>query len=213
MESLKNLIWRAVRAAELAPLVLRVHPRSALLENGWFRSFRENRAVDRQGRIIPWWTYPAIDFLEPRLPRDGRVFEYGCGHSTIWLARRVAEIVSVEHDPEWARRISPLQPAHAKVVLRKLTAGYAEEIDHHGAFDLVVIDGRERLECMRRCLGRLSPRGVILWDDSNQPDFVQGRALAAEQGFRELGFSGMVPAIFVHSCTSILYRPGNCLGI
>ncbi len=28
--------------------------------------------------------------------------EWGSGRSTVWFAKRVAEITSVEHDPKWA---------------------------------------------------------------------------------------------------------------
>ncbi len=38
---------------------------------------------------VPWWTYRAIDIVEAWLaahPRPIRVFEYGAGASTLWLA-------------------------------------------------------------------------------------------------------------------------------
>ena len=54
---------------------------------------------------VPWWTYRAVDAVEGWLaarPRPVRAFEYGSGASTLWLARRVDEVHSVEHDRTFA---------------------------------------------------------------------------------------------------------------
>jgi predicted O-methyltransferase YrrM len=34
------------------------------------------------------------------------IYEYGAGGSTIFFAKRAREVISVEHDPEWARRVT-----------------------------------------------------------------------------------------------------------
>src|SRR3954469_21096963 len=55
---------------------------------------------------VPWWTFPAIDAVERWITaRNGnvRVFEYGSGASTVWLARRAAHVVSIEHDAGFAK--------------------------------------------------------------------------------------------------------------
>ncbi|BFM39484.1 hypothetical protein [Synechocystis sp. LKSZ1] len=49
----------------------------------------------------PWITFLAIDFLEKNLNKDMRVYEYGMGGSTLFFAKRVKEIISVEHDKKW----------------------------------------------------------------------------------------------------------------
>lgn len=212
---IKEVFWWLIRKLDLGYLVLRIHRRSALGEKGWYRSFRENRAVDGNGNIIPWWTYPFINFIEKRLNTNLRVFEYGCGNSTIWFSSKVAEMISVEHDIRWSEKVSRqlVSGGNCRVVVRELSNGYAEEINNHGFFDIVIIDGRLRFECFCQCLNTLTPGGVIIWDDSNMPDFAEGYAYAEKHGFREISFSGMVPAIFISSQTSILYRDRNCLGI
>ena len=53
------------------------------------------------------WTYPAIEFIDNLLRPDYQVFEYGGGHSTLWWARRVARVITIDHDREWVDRISP----------------------------------------------------------------------------------------------------------
>src|SRR5215467_3096301 len=59
---------------------------------------------------VPWWTFPAIDAVERWIAARGnvRVFEYGSGASTVWLARRAAHVVSVEHDVGFARMAAPM---------------------------------------------------------------------------------------------------------
>jgi hypothetical protein len=213
MGSLKEIVWKLIRAMDMAYLVLRLHPNSALVQNGWFRSFKENKPVNYHGQPIPWLTYPFIKFIEGRLTQTLRVFEYGCGNSTIGFSQRVSETSSLEHDPAWAQRISPQLPSNSKVIVRDLSNGYVEEINNHGLFDIVIIDGRMRIECGRQCLNSLSPTGVVIWDDSNLSDFSEAQSFFSRYGFRELDFYGMVPAIFISSQTSILYRDNNCLGI
>ena len=47
---------------------------------------------------LPWITFRAIQWLTRYLRPEMKVFEYGAGGSTLFLARRVRELVSVEHD-------------------------------------------------------------------------------------------------------------------
>jgi len=52
---------------------------------------------------IPWINYPAVNFLSARIDASSRVFEYGCGGSTVFFARRAQSVASVEHDPGFAQ--------------------------------------------------------------------------------------------------------------
>lgn len=49
----------------------------------------------------PWLVFSSIDFLDKWLKADMKVFEYGSGGSTLYFAKRVKEVISVEHDKEW----------------------------------------------------------------------------------------------------------------
>ncbi|MEJ2564776.1 MAG: hypothetical protein P8164_08990 [Gammaproteobacteria bacterium] len=46
----------------------------------------------------PWINYRATEWLESHLSPTMRVFEYGSGGSTLFLSKRVAQVVSAEHD-------------------------------------------------------------------------------------------------------------------
>src|SRR5262245_35910487 len=97
--------------------------RGALHDDGWFRSAREGRAVDAEGRPIPWITYPAIELLRARVRPDMSVFEYGCGASTRWWAERVREVVSVEHDRAWFEQTRLGLPANVELLHVELRYG------------------------------------------------------------------------------------------
>lgn len=209
----RPLMWRLLRVLNLGVLVLALHPNGALKSEGWPRSFRCGLAVDRLGRPIPWYSYPFIHFIEPRLRPSLRVFEYGCGHSTLWFAARVGNIVAVEHDRSWMRTIGGALSTNAVVIHRPEKEAYVSEVTKHGQFDIVVVDGLARVECAKMAVKVLTPSGVIVWDNSDRPEFLEGLAWLSALGFRELPFSGMHPSWHYLSRTSVLYRDGNCLRI
>lgn len=55
---------------------------------------------------LPWMNFLAIDFLEKIAHKKMKVFEYGSGGSTLFWARRVQEVYSVEHDPTWVKDVA-----------------------------------------------------------------------------------------------------------
>jgi len=69
----------------------------------WFASNRPGRSPLADG--VPWVTYPAIRWLESFLHREMRVWEWGSGGSTLFLARRVRSLISIEHHDEWFNQV------------------------------------------------------------------------------------------------------------
>ena len=55
---------------------------------------------------IPFMNFSAIRWLESYLRSNMAVFEWGSGGSTLFLVQRVNELVSVEHDDKWHRKVS-----------------------------------------------------------------------------------------------------------
>ena len=187
-----------------------------LKDAGWFRSFRENRAVDRDGNPIPWIAYGAIRFLSRRIRPEFSVFEYGMGASTLWWASRVARLVACEHDEAWLAELRPQLPAGIELIRRDLECGgnYSRTVaDYPNAFDIVVIDGRDRVNCARHAVTGLKPAGVIVWDDTDRPNYRPGIEALRGEGFRSIEFTGLAPGKIAECQTSIFYREGNCLGI
>lgn len=190
--------------------------RGPLKDDGWFRSLEADASVDAQGNPLPWITYPAIDFLKKRIHPDMSVFEYGCGGSTLWWASRVKEIVSVEHSREWHEKMKRLAPSNVTLYHIELVddGAYSRKVaEFDAAFDIVVIDGRDRVRCGINSLKALKPAGVIIWDNSDRQAYEQGIRFLLERGFHRVEFIGLAPLINIKSETSILFRNDNCLGI
>ena len=187
----------------------------------------DSLAISRLG--VPWWSYRAIDKVDRWLtsrPHPIRVFEYGSGASTIWLADRADEIYSVEHHQGFAEYLSPaLQslPAVKFLVVPpaahidpKTPSGkegnenldfsdYVAAIDQvKGLFDLIVVDGRARPSCLARAGGRLADDGIIVFDNSARRRY---RRAIEQCGLVEQKFRGLVPTLPYPDQTSLLYRP------
>jgi hypothetical protein len=183
-------------------------------ETGWIASRLARQSIDADGRPLPWITYPAIDFLSERVTREMRVFEFGSGNSTLWWAQRVAHVTTVEHDDEWVRRLVGTTPANVDLHHADLGDAYATFAAGTGArYDVIVVDGRQRVRCARASIESLREGGVIVWDDTERSRYASGIRALEKAGFRRLRFVGMSPLSSAASETSVFYRADNCLGI
>ena len=189
--------------------------RNYLWTTGWMRSRRQKMAVDADGRPLPWYTYPSIRFLEGRIPPRATVFEFGMGNSTLWWSGRTQKVVTCESDEGWFRRIAAKMPPNVEAMVHP-AAGDAyvnAAADLGEAFDILVIDGRRRVECCANSLKLLSEDGVVIWDNADRERYRPGYEMLRAAGFRSIAFWGLSPMNIKESCTSIFYRSRNCLGI
>jgi SAM-dependent methyltransferase len=132
---------------------------------------------------IPWFSYGAIDFLEGYLKPDTTVCEFGSGGSTLFFARRVKSVFSIEDNPRWhelvTKRIAEKGVTNAKLKLCpfdfKNPVGF-DNSDYLNSlpderFDVIVVDGSEewtqvRQTCFRKAESHVKPGGIIVVDDS-----------------------------------------------
>lgn len=187
-----------------------------LAQIGWLRSVKEGLPVDQTGNYLPWFTYPAIYFLNARIKPEMVVFEYGSGHSTLWWSKRVSRVISYEHEIVWFRFFEKKIPANVEYSHRDFFYGgeYSKAIlGHHNEIDIVVIDGRDRVNCAKNSLGALRDNGVIIWDNSDRIKYDEGYSYLMQNGFKRLDFEGHGPINFSGWCTSIFYRKNNCLDL
>lgn len=189
---------------------------SALSEDGWFRSFKEKASVDIHGAPIPWFTYPAFDFIRKRLSANMSVFEYGCGAGTLWWSTRVKDVVACEHDLEWYKKIAAESPVNVTIHRVDLVYGgeYSKVVTRYKSrFDIIVIDGRDRVNCAINCLSSLTAMGVIIFDDSDRKQYQDAYNFLVARGFKRIEFIGMGPGLIMKFETSIFYRAHNIFGI
>ena len=48
------------------------------------RTIDEKVCVDRDGNPLPWYTYPAIEYLSQFDYGEKTIFEFGCGYSSLF---------------------------------------------------------------------------------------------------------------------------------
>ncbi|MEM7315100.1 MAG: hypothetical protein AAF497_18295, partial [Planctomycetota bacterium] len=82
-----------------------------------------------------------------------------------------------------------------------------------GPFDVVLIDGVQRLACVQPSVDSIGPRGVILVDDSDTKHAVGIPEKMAELGFRHLHFTGMKKGTIRRQQTTLFYCPDNCFNV
>ena len=88
------------------PLILK-NPQAVRFMPQWFISFRPGGITAFKERI-PWMPFGATEWLKHFLKKDMKVFEWGSGGSTLFIAKRVKQIVSVEHDIKFHAFLSEL---------------------------------------------------------------------------------------------------------
>lgn len=190
--------------------------RSFLRRSGYLRSVVGKRPCRADGTPIPWMNYNVVSFLEQRLSKDLSLFEYGSGNSTLFFAERVKDLVSVETDRAWYENLAAKVPANVKLILVAPSdaEAYRRSVGEQGrGFDVVVVDGEDRSSCTIEAGKHLTPRGVIIVDDSQRAPTHAGIERLCRSGFRRLDFEGLKPGSISGYRTTILYRDGNCLGI
>ncbi|RDC57048.1 FkbM family methyltransferase [Pedobacter chinensis] len=215
MSTLKALKTLIAKPSRLKALLSYGH-KGYLNSIGWFTAFDQKQAVDREGKALPWVTYSFIDFIKERINKTQHIFEYGSGSSTIFYAERAGSVTSVEHDESWFDKVKNNSPANAEMIFCKLEQDgeYAKKatlLDRK--FDIIIVDGRDRVNCCKYSIEALSSNGVLILDDSEREFYHPARIFLKEKGFKELSFSGISPGFFYEKATSVFYKTDNCLGI
>jgi predicted O-methyltransferase YrrM len=132
-------------------------------------------------------SYGVIDFFGEVLRSHHAVFELGSGGSSLFFARRVKRVVSVEHDEIWHRMVTaaanqrgitnldcqfhPIDPTKPETFP---SLSYFQTLSA-GEFDIVVIDGfcdyanasngTLRQIAFDRAVTQVRPGGLIIVDD------------------------------------------------
>ena len=181
----------------------------------WLRSFAGHHPLSYGTQ--PWLTFPAVRFLKRTLRPEWRVFEYGSGRSTIFFALRCQEVVSVEHNGAWADQIRSsmnqlrvkncrlihVDPENPADISRASYAScypglehcsferYVKTIDNEPdqSIDLILVDGRARVDCIRHAISKVKPGGMLILDDAERSRYSAGIA-TVPSNWRKIDLSG-----------------------
>ena len=212
----KAVLWMIERNKTGMKMVSLYHMRHHFEDIGWFKSRIAGLPVDKNGAVLPWLTYPVIFFLERKLKPDMRVFEYGSGNSTLWWSKHVSSIVSCEHYLVWYESFKKNIPSNVEYIYCELVDGgeYSKVIKRYqNIFDIIIIDGRDRVNCIKNSLGALTDNGIVIVDNTERDAYREAFQYLLSNGFKRIDFQGLSPGNIYNECTSIFYRCDNCLGI
>jgi hypothetical protein len=208
---MRKLLWPIVAFRRL--FILR---NAYLKETGWFNSVKQSKPVTKDGQPLPWMNYAVISFLNERIQNHMVAFEFGSGYSTLYFAKRVKEITSIEYNKEWYEMVRKSLPNNAKLLLveEDRDGDYCRSINTLSKpADLIIIDGRDRINCLKQSFKNLSEAGVVVFDDSHREKYSEAFSTAGELGFKCLNLSGIKPTGYEIEQSTIFYRDGNCLDI
>jgi hypothetical protein len=154
----------------------------------------QNWLYEKRHPDHPWLAPDAIVWLEQHLCPDMRGFEWGSGRSTLWFAKRLASLTSIESDAAWCQQVTHMvrESGLTNVDLRHIPLEHPDALTYafdysplpanpaailgfpDASFDIVVVDGWYRPVCARAALLKLKPGGILLIDntDWNDPPHV-----------------------------------------
>jgi hypothetical protein len=197
----------------------------------WLRSLRQSHVTGPLENHLPYIPFALADELDRTLPSNAHAFEYGSGGSTLWLAKRVARLTSVEHHAGWHARVedelkqarlgnckvelcepSPLStdstdgPYRSPVVEGNFER-YVRAITacSDESLDLVLIDGRCRAECAVGAMTKVRPGGLLILDDSDRDRYAPAHDRLKAWHRRE--FWGIKPFTLQPAHTTVWTRP------
>lgn len=129
----------------------------------------------------PWLTRTANEILHSYLTKSDIGLEFGSGRSTLWFAKHVAKLTSVEHNNTWAANVQEmLTKAGIKNVDHRFIPKDAEEGDANNtkyvrvidefddsSLDFCLVDGVYREFCALNVVKKIRPGGLLIIDNSN----------------------------------------------
>jgi len=181
----------------------------------------EKRAIAERNRSIrpaaPLVHLSGHQFLQQLDFSQCTVFEYGAGNSTLFWAHRVARLVSVEDEEQWAETVRHRLPSNATLLYESDLRRYVDTIRQFPeGFDIIIVDGPARggtrLKCARAGTEHLKPGGMIILDNSDW--LPQSARALRESGLLQVDMSGFIPigshtqttSFFFHRAVQLLPR-------
>ena len=170
---------------------------------GFLESVRTQISVNGSGETMPMYTYPCYEYLNSINWEGADVFEYGTGFSTIWWKNHGANIYGVEHNKNWYEKINGKELGY--ITLENSIHNYPHSINiFDKQFDVIVIDGLVRYQCVPPALKNLKSGGIIIFDNSdwhsNTKELLDTKDLIPIHfhGFKPTHVDSQTTSIYMH---------------
>jgi hypothetical protein len=124
----------------------------------------------------PWMHQSEIDMIVSYLKPTHKMFEWGCGGSTLYFSNYVSTYRSIEHNIQWYKKILPSIRNNTELYHidnQKEYTNYINQITNFSdIYDAILIDGRERVRCAIKAKKYLKHDGVLFVHDFfNRPRY------------------------------------------
>lgn len=202
-------VFKYIIKAKTSRMLLSMHNNGYFIETGWFNSVKYKMPVDENMNPIPWTTYSFIEYIKGYLTGEMDLFEYGCGNSTLFYAERVNSVISAEHCEHWYKNISEKVQENVKLIYcsAENSNEYSKSIETgKKTYDVIIVDGQHRNECIYNSVSFLKPGGILVLDDSERNDYKEGIRYLLDSNFRRIDFWGIAPMYFNNKCTTVFFR-------
>jgi hypothetical protein len=183
------------------------------IDYGQFLSIRNWSCLNAEKNPIPWYTYPAIEYLQHLDLSAFNVFEFGSGNSTLFWSKIASNVCSVEDDPLWFDKISKesqKQELNFQYILASEPSSYIQAfLDSEPTPDIIIIDGQWRTLCAEKVTEYINERGgvvMIIFDNSDwYPKTING--LRENLKWIEIDFHGFGPINDYTWTTTVFLNP------
>ena len=152
----------------------------------WTPQYIINRIPEKIYQISrpdhPWLTKSTNSILSSYLKDSDVGLEFGAGRSTIWLAKRLSFLTSIEHDKAWymkvqnSLKINQINNVDHFLIEKEAydeedgkNAKYVQFIKEFKDFslDFVLVDGIYRSACATGAIEKIRHGGMLIIDNAN----------------------------------------------
>lgn len=160
-----------------------------MLKNGIIKAkvllLLENRLIMELKviRELPWITDGANLFLQDRVQSGEikNVLEFGSGASTIWFLKNGLNVISIEHDKEWYDKISGIIQENnfqcEYILAERPYSNICEKYYNNMLFDLVIVDGRDRVLCVEKSKKLVKPNKFLMLDNDEREQYKKAHKI------------------------------------
>lgn len=127
----------------------------------------------------PWITKGAIEYFKENVSPDSIMIEFGSGRSTVYYAKHVRKIMSIEHNLKWYNLVNKRIKNLSNVELHHLEDENYENILNNyndNYFDIIVNDGIRREKVAMNSIVKLKPGGFMILDNSER--YIKNNSIA-----------------------------------
>ena len=176
------------------------------------RTIDERVCVDRDNNPIPWYTYPAIEYISQFDYTDKSIFEFGCGYSSIFWAKRAKKVTSIEDNLNWFEKWQKeFDEPNLDIRWRDEGEIYENAIfEEDQKYDVIVIDGKRRFQCAQVAIQKLADGGMIILDDSDRvntsDEYKKAITELKTANLLQVDFYGFCPMNVYTKTTTVFFK-------